>query len=144
MKNRRKFLKTTSFLVATAGIAGYEVVHSKNIIHSNTKFQEKKMLIHNVYFWLKSGLDKKEIKSFEKGLKELVSSVKEVHKAEIGIPAGTPDRDVVDKSFDYSLFIWFKSVEDHNVYQSHAAHQKFINELSALWTKVQVFDSELI
>jgi len=102
------------------------------------------MLQHNVYFWLKEGVSDDKKKRFEQGIKDFVSSVKEVHQAEIGIPAGTPDREVIDKSFGYSIFVWFKSIDDHNVYQKHPAHEKFINDFSDLWEKVQVYDSELI
>jgi len=144
MNNRRKFIKSTSVLIASAGMMGYQVVYSKNKIRLIDKTLKEGMLQHNVYFWLKSGLDNKDQKNFEKGLKDLVSSVKEVNKAEIGIPAPTPARDVVDKSFGYSLFVWFKSIEDHNIYQDHPAHKKFIDDCSKYWTKVQVFDSELI
>ena len=142
MKNRRKFLKTSSLLVASAGVMGYRAVHSENIVVTSN--EKENMLVHNVYFWLKSELDNDDKKAFEKGIKDLVSNVKEVKKAEIGIPAETPNRDVVDKSFGYSLFIWFNNVEDHNIYQSHPAHKKFINDCSKYWTKVQVYDSKLI
>ncbi len=102
------------------------------------------MLQHTVYFWMKSGLTNKEKKAFEKGLKDLVTGVKEIKKAEIGIPAQTPARDVVDKTFGYSIFVLFKSVEDHNIYQQHEVHQKFIEKFSGYWTKVQVYDSEIL
>ena len=144
MKNRRTFLKSASLLVASASVAGYQVAYSKNSIYSITKPQKKTMLQHNVYFWLKDTVTESEKKNFEKGIKEFVSAVKAVHKAEIGIPAPTPERDVVDHSFGYSLFTWFKTIEDHNVYQEHPAHQKFIDDFSALWARVQVFDSELV
>jgi len=102
------------------------------------------MLQHNVYFWLKDEVTKDEGEEFAKGIKAFVNSVKEVKKAEIGIPASTPERDVVDHSFGYSLFTWFSSMENHNIYQEHPAHKKFIEDFSHLWAKVQVFDSELI
>ncbi len=102
------------------------------------------MMMHNVYFWVKNGVTEQEKKGFEQGLKDLVSSIKEVNKAEIGIPAATDDRNVVDLSFAYSLFTWFKSIDDHNIYQGHATHNKFIEDFSHLWEKVIVYDSELL
>lgn len=104
----------------------------------------KNMMMHNVYFWVKNGVSKQEKKDFEQGLKNLVSNIKEVNNAEIGIPAATDDRDVVDLSFAYSLFTWFKSINDHKIYQEHAAHKKFIEDFSGLWEKVIVYDSDLV
>ena len=102
------------------------------------------MIQHNVYFWLKEDVSDDKRKKFGTGIKDFVSQVKEVHKAEIGIPAGTSDRDVVEHSFGYSLFVWFQTIEDHDVYQTHPAHDKFISDFSDLWEKVQVYDSELV
>lgn len=143
MDNRRKFIKSISLIVAGAGTFGYYVSHSKNKLISMNK-KSKKSMLHNVYFWVKDGVSDTELKKFEQGIKDFVSAVKEIHKAEIGFPAATEDRDVVDHSFDYALFVWFKSIDDHNVYQKHPAHEKFISDFSGLWEKVKVYDSELI
>ncbi|MCK5207115.1 MAG: Dabb family protein [Cyclobacteriaceae bacterium] len=143
MNNRRKFIKSASLIAAGAGAFGYHVSHSKSkLIPINKK--AKKGMLHNVYFWTKEGVSDIELKKFEQGIKDFVSAVKEIQKVEIGVPAPTEDRDVVDHSFGYALFIWFKSIDDHNVYQKHHAHEKFINDFSGLWEKVKVYDSELI
>ncbi len=102
------------------------------------------MLIHNVYFWLEHGTGESKKEEFEKGLKDLVSAVGVIQKAEIGVPGLTPDREVVDHSFAYSLFIWFKSVEDHDIYQKHPAHDKFVSDFKGLWDRVHVFDSWVV
>ena len=102
------------------------------------------MVIHNVYFWLKDDVSASEKNGFEKGIKDFVSSVDEIQKVEIGIPADTPDRDVVDHSFVYSMFVWFNSVEDHNTYQTHPAHDVFVSNFKDLWARVQVLDSTLL
>ena len=143
MDNRRKFIKSASIIIAWAGAFGYHVSHSKNKLISINK-KSKKSMLHNVYFWVKEGVSDIELKKFEKGIKDFVSAVKEIQKVEIGVPAATEDRDVVDHSFDYALFVWFKTLEDHLIYQKHSAHEKFINEFSGLWEKVKVYDSELI
>ena len=101
------------------------------------------MIMHNVYFWLKAEVSEEDKKGFEQGLKDLVAGVKEIHGANIGRPAPTPARDVVDHSFAYSLFLQFKSLADHDVYQAHAAHQVFIDKYSKLW-RVAVYDNELL
>jgi hypothetical protein len=144
MKNRRKFLKSASLLVASASAMGYQASHAEGHSIATNKSRKDGALQHNVYFWLKAGITDAEKKHLQKGLQDLVNGIKEVRSAEIGVPADTPSRDVVDKSFGFSLFTWFKSLEDHNVYQNHPVHKKFIEDCSSLWTKVQVYDSQMI
>ena len=139
MNNRRTFLKAATAITAMTSIFGYKSAKAKNRI--STMGNSKGMLQHQVYFWLKSNVTEADRKSFEKGLRDLVNGIKEVHSSEIGVPAKTEARDVVDLSFGYSLLVWFKSIREHDIYQSHAVHQKFINDHSALWEKVVVYDS---
>ena len=101
------------------------------------------MILHNVYFWLKEEVTESEKKDFVQGIVDFLSNVEQVQKYEIGKPAATPERDVVDHSFNYTMFVWFNTVEDHDVYQTHPAHDIFVNSFSKLWAKVQVIDSEL-
>ena len=129
-------------MLALAGIVGLKTSDSK--AKGNPKKQAEPMMQHNVYFWLKSGVSDSEKKAFEQGLRDLITKIKEVHKAEIGVPAKTEDRDVVDLSFGYSLFTWFKSIKDHDIYQEHPVHKKFIENHSSIWEKVIVYDSNLI
>ncbi len=143
MKNRRKFIKSASLIAAGAGTIGYHFSQAKNLITS-INLKTKKSMIHNVYFWVKNDVSESGKKKFEQGIKDFVSTVKEIHKVEIGVPAPTEDRDVVDHSFDYAMFVWFKNIDDHNVYQKHPAHKKFIDDYSQLWEKVKVYDSDLI
>ncbi len=142
MKDRRTFLKATTALAAVAGIFGYKSSQAKN--HSNSMESSKGLLQHQVYFWLKSTVTDADRKVFEKGLRDLVGGIKEVHRSEIGVPAKTTPRDVVDHSFHYSLLVWFKTIADHDVYAVHPVHQKFINDHSTLWEKVVVYDSTVI
>ena len=144
MIKRRKFIQSASLIVAGAGTLGYQVSHAKNNIISLDKKPKKSMLQHNVFFWIKEGVSPDEKKAFEQGMKDFLSGVKEIAKFEIGIPGGTEDRDVVDHSFDYALFAWFKSLENHNIYQKHPAHEKFITNFSGLWKAVKVYDVDLI
>lgn len=144
MKNRRNFLKATSLLVASAGAMGYHATHAEGRVISTNKSLKKGVLQHNVYFWMKDGSTDADKKKLQKGLQDLVNGVKEVKKAEIGIPAGTPAREVVDQSFGFSLFTWFESIEDHDVYQEHPLHTKFIEDCASLWNKVVVYDSQVL
>jgi len=143
MSNRRNFIKSTSLLFAAAATMGYKATYAKTQLTSYNSKENTSMLLHNVYFYLKGGVTDAEKKGFEKGIKKFLSAVPEIHKFEIGIPAGTPARDVVDHSFGHSIFVWFKSVEDHDLYQKHPAHEEFINDFSGLWETVKVLDSEL-
>ena len=52
-------------------------------------------------------------------------------------------RDVNDLKFDVALHIVFASRKDHDTYQDHPRHLKFISENKALWKNVRVFDSHL-
>jgi hypothetical protein len=144
MIKRRKFLQTASLIAAGASAFGYQVSYSKNRIIPMDNPSNKGMLQHNVFFYLKEGVNDKEKKSFEKGLKKFLSSVDQVAKFEIGIPAETEDRDVVDNSYDYALFAWFESIKKHDKYQKDKQHKKFINDFSSLWKEVKVYDAELL
>ncbi len=95
--------------------------------------------IHHVYFWFKKPESKKDRASFEEALKKLVT-VETIVEMHLGVPAPTR-RDVVDRSYTYSLLTTFKSKEEQDIYQSHATHLKFIDECSDLWEKVVVYDS---
>jgi hypothetical protein len=129
-------------LVASAGVLPYHTLNASS--SKDYKKSDKTMLLHSVYFWLKNGVSEVERKEFEKGMRDLVADVKEVHKSEIGKPAGTPDRSVVDHSFHYSLCVWFTSIENHDIYQEHPAHKRFVDDFSSLWTEVRVYDSQIL
>ncbi len=61
----------------------------------------------------------------------------------VGVLAADMNRDVNDRDFDVALHAVFRDRAAHDRYQSHARHVKFIEENSALWSKVRVFDSYL-
>ena len=100
-------------------------------------------MLHHVLFWLKnpsSGQDRQELIT---GLKKL-SDAGNLQSIQIGLPADTPDREVIDSSFDVSLMVSFHNIVDHNEYQEHAIHEKFIAECSHLWDRVKVYDIQEI
>lgn len=101
------------------------------------------MLQHTVYFYLNEDATEEERQQFEEGLHALVS-IEEVHKSEIGVPAATPERDVTDHSFGYSIFTWFETMEDYEVYAEHPDHMEFIDQYQHLWADVKVYDSDII
>jgi hypothetical protein len=108
-----------------------------------TLFAEKKnkpMLAHHVYFWLKNPDSAEDRKKLIQGLKTLgkIETVRQIH---IGVPAATEKRDVVDNSYSASELLFFDDLAGQNVYQEHPIHKKFVEDCSALWTKVIVYDS---
>ena len=99
------------------------------------------MMTHSVYFWLKEECTSEDREAFETGLKGLFA-IDEIDSGSIGKPAGTPEREVTDHSFSYALMLSFKSVEDHNTYQEHPEHHRFVENCKDYWTRVVVYDSE--
>lgn len=100
------------------------------------------MVRHNVYFWLDVSLSAEDKSRFEAGLQDLFS-IKVIRNGSFGKPAATPERPVTQNTFDYSLFLEFDSVEDHNAYQVHPDHDVFVNTFSPWFKTVKVYDSEL-
>ena len=98
--------------------------------------------VHHVYFWFKKPVSKKDKTRFEEALKKLIT-VETIVEMHLGVPA-TTRREVVDRSYSYSLLTTFKSKEDQDIYQTHPTHLKFIEDCSDLWEKVVVYDSVVI
>lgn len=101
------------------------------------------MLLHTVYFYLNEDATQEEIEKFEEGLRELLR-IAEIHQSELGVPGKTEEREVTDHGFAYSIFTWFKTMEDYNIYAEHPNHIKFIDKYSHLWADVKVYDTEVI
>jgi hypothetical protein len=101
------------------------------------------LLQHNVYFYLNEDVTEAEKAQFEKGLEKLMS-IEEIYSYQLGTPGPTPEREVTDHSFGYSIFSWFKTMEDYEIYAEHPTHLEFIDEYSSLWADVKVYDSEVI
>nr|AAS87332.1 hypothetical protein [uncultured Gammaproteobacteria bacterium] len=104
---------------------------------------EQTKLVHHVFFWLKrpgSPADREQLIS---GLRTL-RGIPVIRKLEIGIPADTESRDVVDGSYDVSELMFFDSVEDQKTYQDHPVHQRFVTSCEHLWAKVIVYDMTVV
>ena len=97
-------------------------------------------IIHQVYFWLKQPGSPEERGQLIEGLRSL-ADIEVVQTLDIGIPASTEEREVVDSSFDVSELMIFESVEDQKIYQDHPLHQEFVARYGHLWSKVVVYDS---
>lgn len=100
---------------------------------------KKNIFIHHVYFWLNNPESADDVKKLIAGLQKL-SAVKTIRDFHIGKPADT-NRDVIDRSYSISWMVIFDNKEDQDSYQKDAIHLKFVEECSALWKKVVVYDS---
>lgn len=99
-------------------------------------------IVHNVFFTL--------VDNSPQACQKLVDSCKQHlsgHEGEVyfsaGIRCGSLARPVNDQEFDVGLHVVFRSMADHDAYQEHTRHFKFIEESKPNWKKVRVFDSEL-
>lgn len=100
------------------------------------------MMRHSVYFWLDESLTDEQRSSFEGGLRALFE-IDVVDRGEFGTAATTPERPVTQNTFDYALFLEFDSVEKHNAYQVHPEHKVFVDDFSAWFKEVRIFDTEM-
>ncbi len=96
-------------------------------------------LVHHVFFWLKRPGSKADRDQLIAGLRTL-GKIPVIRSLEIGVPAPTEQRDVVDASFDVSELMVFDNAADQKTYQDHPIHQDFIAKHSHLWGKVVVYD----
>jgi Stress responsive A/B Barrel Domain len=129
MTTRRKFLTTTATLAMAASVPALS--KPKN---------EKKSLVHHVYFWLKNPTSKEDLNKLIEGINSL-KKIETLRMVKIGVPAATTKRDVIDDSYSISLLTVFDDVKGHDTYQDHPIHTKFVSTYSPLWNKVVVYDS---
>ncbi|MCK4880666.1 MAG: Dabb family protein [Bacteroidales bacterium] len=143
MKARRKFIRRVGGITAMLALGATGRASDRN--HWRTMAGNQKKLeggfIHMVFFWLVD--DTPEVKKkFLKELTHFIDQVDEIKKVHVGPPANT-HRDVIDNSYSYSLVVTFDSKKEHDIYQEHDSHKKFIENASSLWKRVQVYDSEM-
>ena len=141
MKARRNFIRKLGGIAAllSLGSAAKAMENHNPGASAGTGKELEGGFFHMVFFWLVN--DTPEVmKQFLKELKDFVGQVEEIKKVHIGPPADT-DRDVIDNTYSYSLVVTFDSKKEHDIYQEHTAHQKFIENASSLWKKVLVYDS---
>lgn len=127
-KSRRSFIAST--VLAGFGLAAQA---------SPTNMEDKKGIIHHVFFWLKAPASKEDLEKLLAGLRTL-EKIKTVRKLYIGVPASTEKREVVDNSYHASELIFFDDLPGQQAYQDDPIHKKFIEDCSHLWEKVIVYD----
>lgn len=97
-------------------------------------------LAHDVYFTLRDVSPEARQKLADACSSHLSGHPGTVFFA-VGTRAGEMLREVNDAAFDVSLHVYFTSQAAHDAYQEHPRHRKFIEEMSANWKTVRVFDS---
>lgn len=101
-------------------------------------------MLHTVFFWLKPETTAEQRAFFEAELR-LLPQIGYLASGFIGKPAPTPERPVTDHSFDYSLSLQFKTMEDHDFYQTDCKdHLRFVEACKPLFGKVIVYDSAAV
>lgn len=98
------------------------------------------MLVHSVFFWLKSDLTEEQRVAFRAGVESLcnIASAQAVY---LGTPAAT-DRPVIDKSYDLGLTVVLKDMAAHDAYQVDPIHTRFVDEFGGYWERVVIYDAD--
>lgn len=130
--SRRQFITSSG----KAAMAGTAIFATNNFMEQG---ELKNTFIHHVFFWLKNPGSAADKDKLVEGLKKL-SKVKTIKQFHIGKPADT-NREVIDTSYAVSWFVLFDNAADQASYQIDPIHLKFVEECSALWQKVTVYDT---
>lgn len=137
MKKRRQFIRRLGGLLTFTALAP-AVKAIPDIGKEGTEKLDGNF-VHIVFFWLIDENPETDRK-FYREVQSYTSEIDEIRSIHIGTPADT-DRDVVDNSYSYCMVTTFDSKKEHDIYQEHPAHLRFIENASSLWTKVLVYDS---
>lgn len=100
-------------------------------------------LRHQAFFWLTNPDSTADRDQLLAGLRTL-AAIPQIAELDLGIPADTESRDVVDSSYGVVETMIFSSLEDQASYQIHPIHQKFIAECEHLWSRVVVYDALIV
>jgi hypothetical protein len=99
-------------------------------------------LAHIVFFTLADSNDANRSKLVE-GCKKYLDKHDGILYFGVGVNAPEYAREVNDRDYDVALHLIFETAKDHDAYQTHPRHLKFVEECKGLWKKVRVFDSTL-
>ena len=98
------------------------------------------MLVHTVFFWLKSDLNSDQRSAFRAGVDSL-TGIESAEAVYVGTPADT-DRPVIDRSYDIGLTVVLKDMAAHDAYQVDPIHRKFVDEFGSFWERVVIYDAD--
>ncbi|MES2872985.1 MAG: Dabb family protein [Bacteroidota bacterium] len=128
--NRRKFLASVGAL-ATVSVAEGSPINTA---------AAKKLIAHQVYFWLKNPDSIQDRAELIKGIK-MLRKIESVKKLTVGVVAATEERTVIDKTWSVSELALFSDLAGEAAYQVHPIHLDFVKNYSHLWSKVVVYDT---
>lgn len=128
--SRRKFISTA--VILTTG--------SSTMAETLSMKTKENKIAHQVYFWLNKPEDREKLIS---GIKTL-GKIKTVRQIHVGIVAATEKRSVIDTSWGVSLLLLFDDLAGQATYQTDPVHLDFVKNYSSLWSKVVIYDSELV
>ena len=100
------------------------------------------MLFHTVFFWLHPDVSAQDEARFADEVAQLLT-IEHIASGQAGHPAATEAREVTDHSFHTSLHLQFATQADHDLYQEHPEHLRFIDACKDLWAQAKVFDSQV-
>jgi hypothetical protein len=91
-------------------------------------------------FWLRNDLTPTERELFATEVRRL-PQISYLEHGYVGTPAATERRPVTDHSFDFAISLHFKSLEDHEFYQTKCPdHARFVTTCKSLWERVIIYD----
>lgn len=98
------------------------------------------MFIHSAIFWLRKDITAAERATFDSEVRRL-ARIPYLERGYVGTPAETERRPVTDHSFDFATSLHFKSLEDHEFYQTKCPdHARFVAACKTLWDRVVIYD----
>lgn len=99
------------------------------------------MLVHTVFFWLKKDLNVEQVAEFRAGV-ETLKNIDSAEAVYVGTPSETPERPVIDSSYDFCLTVILKDIPAHDAYQADPLHQAFISNFKDFWDSVKIYDAD--
>jgi hypothetical protein len=99
------------------------------------------MLVHTVFFYLKSDLSGELREDFRRQVATL-GEISTVSSFYLGTPAPVPPRPIIDRTYDFGITCVFKDVAAHDAYQVDPIHKVFIDDCKDRWARVQIYDTQ--
>jgi hypothetical protein len=101
------------------------------------------MLRHQAFFWLNRPDSIEDREALIAGLRTL-AAIPHVAEMDLALPADTEARDVVDSSWSVAETMLFADTASQKLYQDHPVHQAFVERCGHLWSRVAVYDAQLL
>jgi stress responsive alpha/beta barrel protein len=96
-------------------------------------------IVHHVFFWLKHPASSVDRGALIAGIRGL-DKIGVVRGLQVGVPASTERRKMVESSFHVSQLMLFDDLVDQKTYQGHPLYKDFVAKCAHLWAKTIVYD----